>query len=150
MKYLTAKQLKQLLYTQIPLTKSMGIEVIQAEPTCAIVSAPLQPNINHQGTAFGGSANTLAIVSAYSLLFLRLNTTHPHCHVLIQQNTMQYQRPIEGEMIARCEFEDAVCWSRFMKTLQRHGRARISLDAVVTQNEQRCASFKGDFVALCH
>lgn len=149
MKHLTATELKQLLYTQIPLTRLMGVEVIQAEPGCAIVSAPLQPNINHQGTVFGGSANTLAIVAAYSLLFLRLNTTHPHCHILIQQNTMQYEHPIEGEMIAHCEFEDTARWSRFMKTLQRHGRARISLDAVVNQNEQRCASFQGDFVALC-
>ncbi|MCW8899330.1 MAG: thioesterase domain-containing protein [Gammaproteobacteria bacterium] len=150
MKQLTATELKHLLYTQIPLTESMGIEVIQADPTCAIVSAPLQPNINHQGTVFGGSANTLAIVSAYSLLYLRLNTHHPQCHILIQQNTMQYEHPIEGEMIARCEFDDAARWSRFMKTLLRHGRARISLDAIVRQNEQCCASFKGDFVALCH
>ncbi|MCW8987482.1 MAG: YiiD C-terminal domain-containing protein, partial [Gammaproteobacteria bacterium] len=64
--------------------------------------------------------------------------------------TMQYEHTIEGEMIARCEFDDAERWSRFMKTLLRHGRARISLDAIVRQNEQCCASFKGDFVALCH
>lgn len=148
-KSLTASELKQRLYTDIPLTKSMGIEVIQVEPSCVTVSAPLQPNINHQGTVFGGSANTLAIVSAYSLLYLRLNTLHPQCHVLIQQNTMQYEKPLRGEMLAQCKFDDELRWARFMRILERRGRARISLDSVVLHDGQRCASFKGDFVALC-
>jgi thioesterase domain-containing protein len=103
MQHLTAEELKQLLHTNIPLSKSMGVEVIQAEPSCAILAAPLQPNINHQGTVFGGSANALAILSAYSLLFLRLYKDYPHCDVLIQQNSMQYQRPLNGDMVARCE-----------------------------------------------
>jgi len=146
---LTSAELKQLLYTHIPLSRAMGVEVLQAEESCAILSAQLQPNINHQGTVFGGSANALAILAAYSLLYLRLNRGHPECHVIIQQNTMRYERPVCGEMLAQCKFDDELRWSRFMRTLERHGRARISLDAVVLHDGQRCASFKGDFVALC-
>jgi len=146
---MTAAELKHRLYLDVPLSRVMGIEVAQGETTRVLLSAPLQPNINHQGTVFGGSANALAILSAYCLLYLRLNIGYPQCHILIQQNTMQYKHPIPGDMMALCEFDDAARWSRFMRSLERHGRARISLDSVVMHAEQSCASFKGEFVVWC-
>lgn len=146
---MTAAELKRRLYLYIPLSQVMGIEVVQAEKTSVTLSAPLQPNINHQGTVFGGSANALATLSAYSLLYLRLNAGYPQCHVLIQQNCMKYEYPITGDMESLCEFDDMARWSRFMRTLERHGRARISLDSVVMHAAQPCASFKGEFVAWC-
>lgn len=149
MQNLTAAELTQRLYSHIPLSRAMGVKVIQAEESCAILSAPLQPNINHQGTVFGGSINTLAILAAYSLLYLRLSRSHPECHIVIQQNTLQYERPLAGDMLAQCQLDDSVNWPCFMRTLERHGRARISLASVVMHDEQRCASFKGDFVAWC-
>lgn len=146
---ITKEKLKKILYTNIPLTQAMAVDVIQADLFCTILSAPLEPNINHQGTIFGGSANTLAILSAWSLLYLRLKNNYPQCHIVIQKNTMKYEQPMPGEIISKCNFDDLILWQRFIRTLERYGRSRIKLNAVVLNKNQRCAVFNGDFVAWC-
>ena len=50
----------------------MQVAVVSAAADAVTLSAPLAPNINHRSTAFGGSVSTLAILSAWSLVNLRL------------------------------------------------------------------------------
>ncbi len=57
---MTPSELQTYLHTHIPLSKAMEVEVVQATPDIIELRAPLAPNINHRGTAFGGSISTLA------------------------------------------------------------------------------------------
>lgn len=145
---MTADDLTRVLQHEIPLARAMQIAVLQADPTCTLLSAPLAPNINHMGTLFGGSANTLATLAAWSLLYLRLEEQQPPCHIIIQRGLMHYRQPVTGNALARCQFDDAVRWTRFARTLERHGRARLTLHAEVLDNGLACAQFEGDFVAV--
>ena len=52
------------LYEQIPLSKAIAVQVVEVTNNSVILTAPLQPNINHRLTVFGGSASALAILSA--------------------------------------------------------------------------------------
>jgi hypothetical protein len=49
--------LEQYLHEHIPLSAAMGVKVVQADPQCVVLTAPLAPNINHRDTVFGGSAS---------------------------------------------------------------------------------------------
>ncbi|WP_436054037.1 YiiD C-terminal domain-containing protein [Phenylobacterium sp. LjRoot225] len=49
------------------MSKAMQVEVIAAKTDATILRAPLEPNINHRETAFGGSVSALAILSDASL-----------------------------------------------------------------------------------
>lgn len=140
--------LQQYLHDHIPLSKSMGVEVIEATAEKVRLSAPLAPNINHRETVFGGSASAVAILAAWSLLHLRLQEEALSGRVVIQRNTMLYQRPIMDAFTATSVLSDAAAWSRFMHTLKRKHRARIGLGSVLHCNGENVGQFEGEFVTM--
>ena len=72
-------RLQNYLHAHIPLSKAMQVEAIFASAEAIVLGAPLEPNINHRETVFGGSASALAILSAWSLLHTRLQAEHVAC-----------------------------------------------------------------------
>ena len=97
---LSISALQQFLHDRIPLSTTMGVEVLAATPDGVTLAAPLEPNINHRDTVFGGSASAVAILSAWGLLYVRLREEFPNASIVIQRNTMSYQRPIPSAFTA--------------------------------------------------
>jgi thioesterase domain-containing protein len=126
----------------------MGVRVRAASPEHVVLCAPLEPNINHHETVFGGSAAVLATLAAWTLLHLRLVHAELPAKLVIQRSSMEYEKPIPGDFEAECAFRDAAAWQRFSATLERRGRARLTLTAQLLHRTQKMASFVGDFVAL--
>jgi len=140
--------MERYLRENIPLSQAMGVQVKVATPERVLLSAPLAPNINHHETLFGGSAAALATLSAWTLLHLRLRVADAATRLVIQRSSMEYEKPIPGDVEALCTFDDATAWARFLAILDRRGRARLTLTAHLLHAGQRMAAFSGDFVAL--
>lgn len=140
--------LQQYLYEHIPLSKAMQVTAVYVSRELVVLSAPLAPNINHREIAFGGSASALAVLSAWSLLHVRLHAEHAACRVVIQRNTMEYQSPIQGEFAARSSMSHPEQWPSFLRLLSRKGKARVAVTAVVEYLGRSAAVFHGEFVAL--
>jgi Putative thioesterase (yiiD_Cterm) len=66
-----AAALELSLHQRIPLSRAMGVAVLEAAPARVALAAPLAPNVNHSGTVFGGSAASVAVLSAWSLVEVR-------------------------------------------------------------------------------
>jgi thioesterase domain-containing protein len=90
----------------------------------------------------------LATLSAWTLLHLRLENARLDARLVIQRSRMEYEKPIPGDFEAVCDFGDDGAWERFRDTLERRGRARLTLTAHLVHSKARVASFEGDFVAL--
>jgi thioesterase domain-containing protein len=116
---MNAQALEQYLYEHIPLSRSMQISVIEAEEESVVLSAPLEPNINHTESVFGGSASAVAILASWSMVHLRLENAGIAGSIVIQSNTMSYQRPIYGTFTARSFIKRPESWEVFMRTLLR-------------------------------
>jgi thioesterase domain-containing protein len=142
------RQVERYLHEHIPLSVAMGVEVKMATLERVQLSAPLAPNMNHHETIFGGSAAAVATLSAWTLLHLRLGQTGLAARLVIQRSAMEYEKPIPGNFDAICRFADDYAWERFRTTLERRGRARITLTADLVYAAHRMATFEGDFVAL--
>jgi thioesterase domain-containing protein len=142
------RELQQYLHEHIPLSKAMSVEVLAATVQGVKLSAPLAPNINHRETVFGGSAVALAILSAWSLLHIRLSEASISSRIVIQKSTMNYERPITEDFVASSMIPDATAWSKFMNTLKRKHRARVSVAAVLYCKGEKVAEFEGEFVSL--
>lgn len=140
--------MERYLWEHIPLSAAMGVRVVAAAPEHVLLSAPLGPNINHHETVFGGSAAVLATLSAWTLLHLRLEQAEVGAQLVIQRSSMEYEKPIAGDFDADCAFSDTAAWHRFRTTLDRRGRARLTLTAQLLHGTAKMASFAGDFVAL--
>ncbi|MEM9509579.1 MAG: YiiD C-terminal domain-containing protein [Cyanobacteria bacterium P01_E01_bin.35] len=136
------------LYEQIPLSKAMQVQVIEVTNNSVILAAPLQPNINHRSTVFGGSASALAILSAWTLVNFRLRSEGINSRLVIQKNTMSYDQPITDDFDAICSMSDRQIWDRFIKILQRKQKSRIAVKSLVRCNQEVVGEFTGMFVAL--
>ena len=140
--------LEEYLHSNIPLSAAMGVQVKVATPEQVLLFAPLGPNINHHQTVFGGSGAVLATLSAWTLLHLRLRQERIDAQLVIQRSSIEYDRPIPGDFEAVCRFADDSVWQRFRLTLERRGRARMTLNAHLLHAAREMGSFVGDFVAL--
>lgn len=140
--------LESYLHMHIPLSAAMQVSVVSATPEVVTLGAPLAPNINHRSTAFGGSVSTLAILSAWSLVNLRLKAEGHHTRLVIQSNRMEYDAPIESDFTATATLADAAAWLLFTKMLLRKGRARIVVQSVVRCGALVGGRFEGEFVAF--
>ena len=136
------------LHEHIPLSAAMGVAVVNCGMNKVILSAPLQPNINHRETVFGGSASALAILSAWTLLYVRMKLELLKSRIVIQENSVAYLKPIRGEFLAVCTFSDTERWLRFKKHFEKKNRARITLNSMLEYNNEQVGSFEGKFVAL--
>ncbi|MGB3942532.1 MAG: YiiD C-terminal domain-containing protein [Candidatus Manganitrophaceae bacterium] len=140
--------LQQYLHEHIPISKSMGVEVVEAGDNAVRLSAPLAPNINHRETVFGGSASAVAILAAWTLLHIRLKQEGIMSRVVIQRNTMNYERPIVSGFVATSAIQDGTTWEKFVNILKRKKRARILIGVTLHCDGEKVGAFEGDFVAL--
>ena len=52
------------IHDEIPLSRALGIQLHSWDGRSLLLSAPLEPNRNHQGTGFGGSIYCAAVTAA--------------------------------------------------------------------------------------
>lgn len=145
---MTPAQVEDYLHRHIPISAAMGVRVVACDAAGATLSAPLAPNINHRATVFGGSVSAVAILAAWTWLHVALRTAGHPSRLVIQGNTVAYLAPIAGEFEARCAAPARPTFEKFLKTLQRHGRARLMLAATLTAEGKKAATFEGEYVAI--
>jgi thioesterase domain-containing protein len=142
------KEVQQYLHDHIPMSKQMGIVVERADDSGVVLFAPLEPNINHRDTFFGGSASAVAILSAWTLLNLKLRAHPIPLRLVIQKNWVHYLEPIHHDLRTTCRPPGTREWDRFSRTLEKRGRARILLEATMECEGSVVGTFSGDYVAI--
>lgn len=145
---MTPSEIQTYLHEHIPLSAAMQVQVEAAGPEQVVLGAPLQPNINHRDTVFGGSASALAILSAWSLLHVKLSAGGYKTRLVIQRNSMSYEQAILGYFTAHALSPSAEHWRAFTRMLERKGRARICVSSTLLCKGQDVGRFEGEFVAL--
>jgi thioesterase domain-containing protein len=144
----TLGELQDYLHEHIPISSAMGVRVVVCDETGVRLTAPLKPNINHRATVFGGSASAVAILAAWTYLHAVLRGADLTTRLVIQRNTIDYLTPITGDFESVCPALPAAEVERFVRTVRRHGRARITVAAELTCAGLKTASFSGDYVAV--
>ena len=141
-------ELETYLHDHIPLSRAMAVRVVSLADSKVVLGAPLGPNINHRDTVFGGSASALAILSAWSLLHLRLLAAGQPSRLVIQRNSMEYLAPISGDFTATAMLGPDGGWDGFLKMLTRRGLARITVGAELDYQGKIAGRLSGEFVAF--
>jgi thioesterase domain-containing protein len=134
------------LHEKIPLSLAMAVRVESFDDDLLVLTAPLEPNHNHLGTAFGGSLSALATLAGYSLLWLEIKASD--CHIVVRSSSIDYRRPVRGELRAVCRRIDADELARLRETFFKKGRSRIRLHVDVVEDGEVCVAFEGVFVIL--
>ena len=145
---LSRAAVEQYLYDHIPLSRVMAVSVMSLSEQGVILSAPLDPNINHRSTAFGGSISAVAILSAWTLVHVQLQRLSMPCRIVIQSNSVEYLKPIKADFHAHCIAPPVQDWQRFVATLSKRGKGRIKLNADVYSQGLLAGKFQGAYAGL--
>lgn len=144
---MTEAVLETYLHDHIPLSRAMDVRVVSCSGEMVELAAPLQPNINVHGTAFGGSVATLGLLAAWSALHLRLQREGLECQLVIHRSQAEYLAPIDGEFTALARIDEAL-WPAFEHTLERRGKARLNVVAELNFAGRVAGRLSGEFVAI--
>jgi thioesterase domain-containing protein len=140
--------LEAYLREKIPLSAAMGTQVHRAGPDGVVLAAPIEPNLNHHTSAFGGSIAALSILAGWALVHVRLREEGSDAHTVVQTSDLAFVRPAHGPIEARTSRLDGAAWTRFRRCLARWGRGRIRVRVEVTSDGRQVATLDAEYVAL--
>lgn len=140
--------LESYLYDNIPLSRAMGIRVLIASPARILLECPLEPNINHHGTAFGGSIVACSTLAGWCWLHVFMQEREIPSRLVISESKMEYIMPISGGFTAELRPPSLDTILNFTQTFSRRGSARIELEVDILSGGEIAAQFKGTYVAL--
>ena len=138
------------LHEEIPLTNVMGMAVASWDGHAVTLTAPLEPNLNHADTAFGGSIASLGIMAGYCLAYLLLAERRISNRLLIQQSSIDYLRPIDADMTATACLPEEAVLGEFLELLRGKRRARLTLHTQVLCRRMLAATHTGLYVAMLY
>lgn len=142
-----AEALQRYLLDCIPLLEHMAVSVDGVDRHGVRLAAPLAPNSNHIGTAFGGSLHGLGTLAAWGLLWVLLRD-QPDVSLVIRDSRMRYAAPATGALTATCRTPNVGLINQFLRGIGRRSKAAIELEATVESDGKICAEFQGVFVAI--
>jgi thioesterase domain-containing protein len=109
----------------IPLTQAMGIRLGDYAGDRLRLLAPLAPNVNDKGCAFGGSLASLLTLAGWGLIALKLKAAGHDCDIYVQDSTIRYLAPVWSDLAAHAELAEGESWDTFFAALTARGRARV-------------------------
>jgi thioesterase domain-containing protein len=141
--------LESVLHHDIPLTRDMGLRVLDWREQQLSLYLPLDPNVNHKSTMFGGSLYCGAVLAGWGWLHLRLKEEGiTDGHIVIQEGQVSYPLPVTGDATAICPAPDERVWKKFFAMYQRYGRARLVLQTRIVNvgSDIDAVTFSGQYV----
>src|SRR3954452_12492209 len=97
-------ELQATLEREIPMSAQMGMRVHDGGLEGLVMRLPLNPNRNHQQTAFAGSLNALCTIAGWGYVFLLLRELGRGGSIVIHRSTIKYLQPVTStEIYARCK-----------------------------------------------
>ncbi len=135
------------LVTSIPLARAMQLQVVRFDGAELELTAPLAPNVNDKGCAFGGSLASLMTLAAWGLARLTLREQAFDPDIYVQDSQIDYLAPVWTELRICARAQQGHSLADFVSMYAARGKARISLCAEVDIAGQAAARLSARFVA---
>ena len=145
---LLAADLLHFIRDKIPLARAMELSLAHYDGDRLSLAAPLAPNVNDKGCAFGGSLASVMTLAGWALMELALQRRGEACDVFIGESTVRYLEPVWSDFRAEAQLAEGATWATFFDTLAARGKARIDIACQVPGNGARpAATLAARFVA---
>lgn len=129
----------------IPITRAMGITADSYDGNRLRLSAPASPNLNDKQTAFAGSSYSIAALSGWSLLYVKLVERGIDADIAVYRGKINYIKPTIGDFYALCTMPEQEIIDDFFIALSTRKKAKISLNVVVYDAESPVVDFTGKY-----
>ncbi len=132
----------------IPLLTAMELAFVGYDNLALTMEAPLAPNINNKGTAFGGSIASICLFGGWAVSTLSfMDNGIDNTEIVVFRNDMTFERPARGLLTVQARIEPA----EFEAVLARlragdGGRIRFDVKVDTFHDDKRCATMSGLYV----
>jgi thioesterase domain-containing protein len=134
---------------RIPLTRTMGLAVEAFDGASLALAAPLAPNVNDKGCAFGGSLASLMTLAGWGLLELALEARALRADIYVQDSSIRYLAPVWHDFRAIATAAPGESLDAFAAALAERGKARMRVHGrVPLPDGGDAATLDARFVAL--
>jgi thioesterase domain-containing protein len=144
-----AASLEREILAHIPLARAMGLAVESCDGDSLTLSAPLAPNVNDKGCAFGGSLVSAMTLAGWALVKLALDRHGKDCDIYVQDSDVRYLAPVWDDFSAVARLIDRESFASMFETLAARGRARTRVRCMVPLPDgSAAATLEARFVAI--
>lgn len=123
--------LQRQLLDQIPLAAAMQLDIAAWNGERLTLRAPLAPNVNDKGCAFGGSLVSVMTLACWSLIKLAADQRGMACEIYVQDSTVRYLAPVWDDFSAIAQLSEDPSLAGFLDALAARGKARIATRCTV-------------------
>ncbi|QEE26010.1 MAG: thioesterase [Rhodanobacter sp.] len=143
-----AQALVDFIHEGIPLARDMALQLHHYDGEQLTLAAPLAPNVNDKGCAFGGSLVSVMTLTGWGLVELALRARNEDCDVFVGESTVRYLSPVWDDFLSAAQLAPEADWTTFFGTLAARGKARIEVTCAVPGDEGKpAATLSARFVA---
>jgi thioesterase domain-containing protein len=143
-----AHELTAFLRNKIPLALAMDLQLGEVDDDMLSLLAPLAPNVNDKGCAFGGSLVSLMTLSGWALVELALRRNGHDCDVFVAESSVRYLAPLWQDFRSDARLAPDADWATFFRTLETRGKARIEVTCCIpAEDGTPAATLVARFVA---
>ena len=142
-----AAKLAAEILARIPLTRAMRIDIPRYTGDELEMTAPLAPNINDKGCAFGGSMTSLLTLAGWGLIELGLRAEKLECDIYIGDSQVRYQQPVWGELRGIARFAEAGAMVPLVASIRARGKGRVDVVCEIAGDGSAAATLTARFFA---
>lgn len=148
-------EVDSILRDKIKLYEHLGITIIEISSHKAHFHVSLEKNLNHKGTAFGGSLYATGVMAAYALVLAGLKHYQIATdNIVISRGEISYLRPVDTDFNVIASFPDEGDEQSFYNEIKTKKRAKKTVqvqilaaaDGGIEEGGSLKASLSGVFV----
>ncbi len=133
---------------EVPLLNAMHLSFVAYADATLTMEAPLAPNINNKGTAFGGSIASICLFAGWAVSTLALAEAGiANTEIVVYRNEMTFERPARGLLSVRAWIDPdelAACAEKLQP--EDSARHRLAINVDLFHDGNRCATMEGLYV----
>ena len=142
-----AATLERHILGHIPLARALDLHVGAYTGDRLEMHAPLAPNINDKGCAFGGSMAALLTLAGWGLIELGLRERDLACDIYVGDSQLRYVEPVWGELRGSARFVETGALETLVAGLHEHGKGRTDVVCEIAGEGRAAALLTARFVA---
>jgi thioesterase domain-containing protein len=138
-----------MLEREIPMCAQMGIRVHDSGVVGLVMQMPLDPNRNHQQSAFAGSLSALCTIAGWGSVYLLLKELRRSGSIVIRRGAIRYHEPVTSpQILACCLPVTSEARQYFLEMLDDKGQAKLDVTVEVAGTDGPAVAFHGSYVVL--
>lgn len=166
---MSPETLTSYLHRNIPLTAAMKMTAVVSTSSRVALRCPLEPNVNHHHTAFGGSLSAALMLAGWGMMRVRMGAAGlldgaglewssmndgesvpgaSGVRLVVSKCTTEFVHPVSDDFVTECRFADEALWDRFVERFRSNQWAKLRLQSSVVGPTEALAKLKGTFVAI--